>query len=599
MNRLRKLSIYALPLMLMGSMSCTDDDFYISDEDLGIERPNDGDLPAFANTVPAWNGEKADDASSDVVGSSNKIYYENNTFPNNITVTYNGENATIECSNSNIICHTSGAYVTIDMITNGISGNTAITLTGNSANGGLKIYGSNKVKLLLDGIELTSGHGPAINNQCKKALFVHLTDGTTNKLSDCITYTEDDYYTSGASSLSEDRKGCFFSEGYMIFSGKGILTVAAKYRHGIVTDSYLYTRPGVTIAVTETAKNAIHAKGDTDDGLGVNIDGGLIYANVPSAAGKGIKTDLNVDICGGKVLINTTGDSGYDAETNDTSSPTGIKSDGNININGGVIEIRSSGSGGKGLNANGTITIAGGNSTIVTTGIKYIYTEELTSSPKGVKADGNINITGGTLNVAVTGKHDGSEGLESKSSLNVSGGEAYVYAYDDAINISSDINISEGRIYAYSSNNDGIDANGTITVNDGLVIGIGASAPESGIDVDTGEQLLLNGGTTIVMGGTLQSSPSAASRQRSIICNDIPVSKDQNIAILGISSTPIVTFSCPRSMSSTTFLFNSPGITTGTNYTVSAGGSLSNYSDNWNCWYSGGNWSGGNTIDTF
>ena len=125
---------------------------------------------------------------------------------------------------------------------------------------------------------------------------------------------------------------------------------------------------------------------------------------------------------------------------------------------------------------------------MTTTGGKYTYSSNLTSSPKGVKADGNITISGGKLNISVTGASDGSEGLES-----ISGGEIYSYAYDDAINAASAINITGGKVYAYASNNDGIDSNGSLVISGGLVIGVGTSAPESGIDCDDSNSFKING----------------------------------------------------------------------------------------------------------
>lgn len=594
MNNLRKYAIYAPAIAMLVVTACTDDYYYIADEDKGIIHHNDGGAPEFASVIPTWNGETATDANLDVVGNGNAFYHENNNFSNTVTITYSGGNATIESNNSNIVCHQAGSHVTIDMLTNGI-GNTEIKLKGKSNDGSLKLYGGSKVKLTLQGVELTSANGPAINNQCKKALYIHTENGTTNRLSDAATYGNDAYYLNDPA--AEDRKGCLFSEGSVVFSGTGTIVIAAKYRHGIASDNYIYTRPGATIAITEAAKNAIHAKGDTDDGIGVHIQGGLIYANISSPAGKGIKTDLNVDICGGKVLINTEGDGEFDNETSDTSSPAAIKADGNINISGGEHILRSSGSGGKGINATGNLSITGGTTTAITTGNQYIYSEELTSSPKGVKADGNISVNGGTLNIAATGNCDGSEGFESKNDLNVSGGEIYIYSYDDAVNVTRNINISGGKLYAYSCNNDGVDANGKITVSGGLLIGIGAGIPESGIDVDTSDQLLINGGNVIAMGGN-QTAPSQASRQRPLLQNGIQVAANQNLAVLNVSNIPVITFTAPRSMNAASLLFSSPEISWNTTYTLWAGGTINDSTVSWNGWHSGGSWTGGNTVTT-
>lgn len=564
---------------------------------------DDGNAPDFDPTITAWNGQKADDAALDAVGTNEDIYWEKNEFGAansgvTVEVVYSGSTAEVTSSDASVKYYTDGAYVTIDMQTNSVK-NVEIVVSGKSDDGQLKIYGEKKFKLTLSGVELTSTKGPAINDQCKKRTFVHLTDDTTNRLTDAASYSEEPRYLNEGSSASEDRKGCFFSEGNLIFSGTGVLVVEGNYKHGIVTDGCFYMRPGVTIAVTDAAKNAIHVKGDEDDKIGVYMAGGLIYANVSSTAGKGIKTDLDAEIAGGKLLLNTSGNATYDSDEKDTSSSAGIKTDGDVIISGGTHTLKSTGKGGKGINADGEIRISGGETTVTTTGGKFTYSSSLTSSPKGVKADGNITISGGKLNISVTGVSDGSEGLESKAMLTVTGGEVYSYAYDDAINAASAINISSGKVYAYASNNDGIDSNGSLVISGGLVIGVGTSAPESGIDCDNSNSFRIDGGTVIGMGGTLQSSPSTSSTQRSVVYNGVSATIGAKICVLNSSGTPILTFEFPRTMNGAAFFFSTPDIASGASYTVSSGGSLGNYTDSWNGWYGGGTWSGGSQVGTF
>ena len=52
-------------------------------------------------------------------------------------------------------------------------------------------------------------------------------------------------------------KACFFSEGKMLFSGKGSLDVYANCKAGIRSDDYVLFRPGNNIYVKATAGNAI------------------------------------------------------------------------------------------------------------------------------------------------------------------------------------------------------------------------------------------------------------------------------------------------------------------------------------------------------
>ncbi len=592
MNISKIFQLLILVTLVIGFVSCKETYEPFDDEGNGVT-VDDGDAPAFDPTIYEWDGRTANDAHLDAIGSDADFYHENNAFTNVITITYNDNEVSIECDNEEILTHTDGAYVTLDMKTLAVPG-VEIILKGKSENGGLKIYGENMFKLVLDNIDLTSKKGPAINNQCKKRMFVHLNDGTTNRLTDASVYTEDAYYLDAT--LVEDRKGCFFSESNMIFSGTGVLVVSGKYRHGIVTDGYFWMRPGVTIVVTEAAKNGIHAKGNVNDQIGVYVKGGLIYTNISSIAGKGIKTDLDAEITGGELRLNTSGDAGYDADENDTSSAAAINSGGSIIISGGTHSLKSTGSGGKGLNAKGRISISNGETTITTSGNKYVYSDLLTSSPKGAKADGNITIGGGKLNISVTGESDGSEGLESKASMTISGGEVFVHAYADAIKATSTFNVSGGKVYSYSSNNDGIDSNGSVLISGGIVIASGAS---NGIDCEISDQLKINGGIVIASGGTMKAAPSSSSSQRCVAYNGLSIEKGAKISILDASSKPILTYGLHRSMSNASLLLSSPNIIANKSYTISANGTLSNYTDSWNGYYEGGTWSGGNNLTTF
>lgn len=601
-----------LAIMLIGSLmaACSKDDWGGMPEIPGDFPGNesgsgsdDSNKPDFDSTIKPWTGEKADDGGLDKVdGSNSDIYHEANSFNEKVTVTYTGSSATVSLAEGSKVKYVvDGAYVTIDMLTNSVK-DVEIVASGKSDDGQLKIYGEKKFKLTLNGLELTSTKGPAINDQCKKRVFVHLPDGTTNRLTDCQKYSDEPYYMTSGGAADEDRKGCFFSEGNMIFSGTGVLEVAGKYKHGIVTDGYLWMRPGVTLAVTEAAKNAVHVKGDETDGIGFHMTGGLLYTNVSSTAGKGIKTDLHAVIDGGKLLLNQSGDATYDEGDKDTSSAAGIKTDGNVEISGGDHTIKSSGTGGKGINADGTILISGGKTTITTTGDSYYKSSSLTSSPKGVKADGDIRITGGTLDIAVTGSggsYGSPEGLESKASLTIDGGSVYVYATDDAINAITGITINGGSIYAHSTSNDGIDSNGFLHVNGGLIIANGGSGAEESLDCEYSSKFLINGGTIIGTAGNCMQTPSSSSKQRVVIYRGLSLSKGDEISILDSSGKPLSTYELPRGMSGMVLFFSSPDIASGATYTISKNGKLSDYTSSWNGWYGGGTWADGTQVATF
>lgn len=546
--------------------------------------------------IELWTGAVADDASSDIVGSDSDLFVELNNFGKRVVVRFDGTTATVENSNSSIISHISGAYVTIDMTTNGVDG-VEIVAMGKSSDGGLKIYGEKKFKLTLAGLDITSKKGPAINSQCGKRVYLHLADGTTNRIEDIATYNDDAYTLPGV--YNEDRKGALFTEGHIIVSGHGVLVAEGKYKHAIVTDGYYYQRPGSTVVVTAAAKNALHVKGDDEDAIGAWFAGGRFEATVASTAGKGVKSDLDIRIDGGKFDITTSGNAEYVSSEADTSSASALKADGSVIINGGELNFLSTGTGGKGINADGGLTFNGGVVNIKTTGKQYKYSNSITSSPKGIRVDGAIVINDGEINVEVTGQSEGSEGMESKSSIMVNGGETKVISYDDGINAASDITIRGGKIYTYGTNNDGMDSNGSITMEGGLVIGVGSNAPETGVDVDNSSKWKINGGTMIGFGGSMMASPSTASAQCMLVYNGLSATEGQVFTMLDASDNVIVSFEYPLTKSGATLLISCPEIVKNNTYKVWQGGTISNPAEEWMYWSVNGTLSGGSELNSF
>lgn len=188
------LSASILCALLASAMltACDTNDDFINQEPPGGMTPDipgaaDGDIPAFSTTILSYQGQLATDADKDIVGTDADIFWEVNSFKNKVTITYSGNNASVETDNPDILYKISGAHVVIDMMSNSVSG-VEINLNGESDNGSLKIYGEKKLLLNLNGVNLTSRIGPAINSQCKKRMFVNLKDGTVNRLTDAAEY---------------------------------------------------------------------------------------------------------------------------------------------------------------------------------------------------------------------------------------------------------------------------------------------------------------------------------------------------------------------------------------------------------------------------
>lgn len=373
-------------------------------------------------------------------------------------------------------------------------------LTGETSDGFFKLYSSKKQAIVLNGVNITNPDGAAINNQSKKRTFIVLNDGSKNYLTDGTKYND--------AVDSEDMKACFFSEGQLVFSGSGYLEVDANCKAGIRSDDYVRTLPKTNIFVDASAGNGIRGND------AVIITGGVVNVNVTGTADKGISSDGEVRLDGGRTTIMTNGGYEYDEEDLDYTACAGIKADSIVNINGGELNIKSTGIGGKGINSDDKININDGVIRIITTG-KRQKDSKGSVSPKGIKADGNITIKGGQTQIRLEGTGDGTEALESKGEIHIEAGTLECYSYDDAINSKGNLYIDGGYVYARATNNDAIDSNMNLYINGGVVIAEGGQQPECGIDAAEGYSAYINGGTVIAVGGGLQAI-SSSSKQASI-----------------------------------------------------------------------------------
>ena len=585
-----KKLIFALFLALLLS-ACTPQQ---SPEENKTENTDKNFTEEIDSTDKDYDGDTANDSKDDIVGNDEDTYWEASDFDKKVTVTFNGNSATVESSISGITCHTTDGYVTID--TGSVTG-VEITAKGTTTDGQLKIYGSKNTKLVLSGVNITSTKSVAINCQNSTHLFIHMTDGSNNILSDASKQSDETYYPEGVAASDEKRNGCIYAKGDVVISGSGSLEISGNKKHGISVKKSILVRPGVTLVIKEVKDNCIKA----DE---ITIGGGYIWAKTTAEAGKCLSSDGDITIEGGKAELYTTGNAIYDEEKSDTSSAACLKADGNIVISGGEILCVSSGTGGKGINVDGTLTINGGDIDVATSGGKFVYNkaQDLDSSPKGVKADGEIFINGGSLNIQVTGKSDGSEGLESKTKITVNDGELFVYAYDDAINVGGDnpigIEVNGGKIFAFADNNDGIDSNAKMWINGGIVIASGSAAPEEGLDCDRSQDFIVKGGILVGTGGAAVST-STSSSQRSVIYNGIAANTGEIIAILNAENKPILLYEFPRTMSKCALFFSSADIVAQKEYKVYSGGKIEGNSENWNGLYLNGNYTAGTLLGSF
>ena len=407
-----------------------------------------------------------------------------------------------------------------------------------------------------------------------------LADGTENTLTDGSSYTTVE---------GEDMKATLFSEGQLLFSGNGQLTVNANCKNGICSDDYIVFRPGNNIYVKATQSNCVKS----NDGIWVR--GGVINLETSATASKGMKTDGYVQIDGGRITAITSGGGEFDTEDNDVNGAAGIKCDSTFVMNAGELLLKSSGAGGKGISADQDITINGGTIKVITEGRKYTY-GSYDTSPKGIKSDANVTINGGEIMVrCLTG--EGSEGIESKATLTISSGSVAVYTYDDPINAKKALDISGGYVYAYATNNDGIDSNGTINISGGVVIACGTTQPEGGFDCDQ-NTFTITGGTLIGLGGDSSIPSSTTTKQAVALTSISSLTGGQYLTLASSDGTNIFAFKLPRSYQQATVLVSSPSMKTGSSYTLSTGATVSDTSSEFYGFVSNAKTSGGTTVAT-
>ena len=473
-----------------------------------------------------------------------------------IAVTYNGSSASVTVA-GNIAQYVtptvSGAHVSIAQ-SDDLAEEITYTLSGTSSDGEFYMSGSYKATIELNGLTLTNAtpvySGAAVHIQNGKRIKVKIVTGTTNTLSDASTGSQ---------------KGCLYIKGHAEFAQKGTLNVVGNVKHGIKTGEY-FTIKNATINVTSAVGDGINCaeyflmesgtiniSGTQDDGIqcdldgdastgettdhededsgNVYIEGGTINITVTANAAKGIKGEGDMKISGGDITVKTTGGGVWDSDKVKTKASACLGADGNMTISGGTLSLTSTGAGGKGINVDGTFTATGGTVVVKTSGNAVVasssgtlsictssqqlerYDSDYKSSPKGIKVDGAITISDNAI-ISVTTTGTGGEGIESKTSIDITGGQLTVNASDDAINASynddtkslsnaGDLTISGGYVYARSTGNDGIDANGNVYIKGGLVYAIGTTTPEVAIDANSEEQkkLYVTGGTIIAIGG--------------------------------------------------------------------------------------------------
>lgn len=541
-----------------------------------------------------------------------------------------------------------GDGVSVDGNTITISKGGDFTVTGTLADGQIAVNtldengDKDKVKLRLSGASITNSSGPAISVTAADELFITLTDGTENSLTDSETYSD------------ESIDGCIYSKDDIEIKGSGSLNINANHGHGIKSNDSLEIGNG---SININSKN---------DGLHANetilISGGTLNID---AVGDGIQAEEILNITGGDINVKTTG---Y-VEPSNTNTMRGMRFEPSpspaASDNASEIEDTADTASSKGIKADWMMTISGGNINIDSTDHSVHCADEInfnggtvtvsSSSGKGISGHGAVNLNGTDITVT-----NATEGIESKSILTINDGNIDITCSDDGLNAggtngmdtgmggsigrpngdmappdNSDmsapsdtdtvappdrnggmgggmnpsgmvnpqdsseqaadsehhIQINGGNI-SINAQGDGIDSNGTIIMDGGYVV---VNGPTSGGDssIDYGSACWINGGTLISIGsGRMLENPSSYSEQYVISAfTSAEQAAGTPITIKDSSGNIIMCISPLKSYSH--IYFSSDKLTEGETYTLYEGGECSGVIDEKTGVYSGGSISGG------
>ncbi|MCU1574222.1 MAG: hypothetical protein JWO93_2304 [Micrococcaceae bacterium] len=451
-----------------------------------------GSTPSNATVIPASLQEDTHFDADDLIWDASKEVA--------VTLT-DGASSVVGASNDGV--QVDGNKVTI-------SAGGTYRLSGALTDGQLVVAAGAEdvVRVILDGVELTSSTGsPFVINEANEVL-VYLADGSDNALSDAQSY---------ANTADGAPNAALYSLADLTIAGSGALTVTGNANDGIVSKDGLVLAAGNVTVVA--ADDGIRGKDYV-----VLLDGNYQVA----AGGDGVKSDNEEDEGRGWLLI-----SGGTMDV--TAGDDGIKAFDTLTITGGTATVAKSN---EGLEAQ-HIALTGGTITV-------------NSTDDGINAaGGSSSTTTATTGGAVPGGGMPGGGMDNavgNYSLDISGGTITVNAAGDGLDSNGNATVSGGTTVVNGPTNDGngaLDVNGDLTVSGGTL----AAAGSSGMAV----------------------TPATASPQSAVqltFASSIPAGTVIHIA--DGDGNVVATFTTTKTASS--LIFSSPAIRAGETYTAYTGG---------------------------
>lgn len=493
-----------------------------------------------------------------------------------------------------------GATVSGNKITIKKSGNYSIS--GKISEGQIYVDagGDDTVVLSLCGADITNKSDAAIHIENAGYTAVFLKENTKN----CIkSGVEVDIDKMQETAEKEQTGGALYSRDDLAVSGDGELSVLGYINNGIHTTNNLVIDSGnITVQAVNNGikgKDSVSLNGgkifvkSVGDGIKSNDTTGEGYGFISVTSGDftieskndAIQAETVLKISGGNFNISSGGgskdvkfssdngwgmaDSGWDMEEENKESTKGLKSGTRTIISGGVFDVDSMDDA---FHSNGSVEITGGKITAA-------------SGDDGIHADNELTIEDGVIKITRS-----YEGLEGNQIL-VKGGEISVVASDDGMNAyggsnsrgpggsqnttaeTPNLNITGGKIYV-NADGDGLDSNGNLTVEGGVIVvdgpsGNGNGALDSGSE--NGGKCTVNGGTVLAVGSSGMAETFDSTSKQYSFCHNFTseFSKGDKIVISDKDGKELYSYTAVKSGSSV--IFSSGKLSKGETYTLRVG----------------------------
>lgn len=303
---------------------------------------------------------------------------------------------TLEDGNTKVKGNTKAVSVKDNCIT--ISAGGTYRLSGKLTKGQVLVTGSEKVKLYLDGVEITSPSGPALVCTNEKRTILSLAKGSQNTLTDSANNADTEINGCNVSACA------LFAQDKLTINGSGSLTVTGSSVDGIVCKDDLKLVNG-TITV-EAAQDGVKGKDcvamfGADLNVTAGNDGikstesnddtkGFLQLEQGSATvqagGDCLQAETLVWIADGTYHLTSSG-TAVNTETGEANSSKGIHCGGDVEIAGGKLTIDAAGDG---VNCTGSLELQAGE-------------VDVTSAEDGIQADGDLTVSGGAVTITTTG----------------------------------------------------------------------------------------------------------------------------------------------------------------------------------------------------